>query len=125
VELWVTGPGHRLRGRLELMLLAVAVPGSRAVGRRTAPPRPVDAVRAEPRRWRTPNRPDRGPGKAAGAICGRAGTSDVVDGLVVITALRLHALVVTSDLDDLQYLASNLHSKLAQYAVDSGAGHRT
>jgi len=44
---------------------------------------------------------------------------------VVITALRLHALVVTSDLDDLQYLASNLHSKLAQYAVDSGAGHRT
>lgn len=115
MELWVTGPGHRRRGRLELMLLAVAVPGSRAVGRRTAPPRPVDAARAEPRRWRTPDRPGRGPGKAAGAICGRAGTSDVVDGLVV----------VTSDLDDLQHLPSNLRSKLAQYAVDSGAGHRT
>jgi hypothetical protein len=36
-------------------------------------------------------------GKAAGAICGRAGTSDVIDGLVVVTALRLDALVVTSD----------------------------
>jgi len=43
---------------------------------------------------------------------------------VVITALRLRALVVTSDPDDLQHLASNLHSKLALYAVDGGAGHR-
>lgn len=56
-------------------------------------------------------------GKAAGAICGRAGTSDVIDGLVVATALRLDALVVTSDPQDLQYLASSLHSKLALYTV--------
>lgn len=55
-------------------------------------------------------------GKAAGALCGRAGTSDV-DGLVVTTALRLDALVVTSDPDDLQHLASHLHSKLALYTV--------
>ncbi len=56
-------------------------------------------------------------GKAAGAICGRTGTSDVIDALVVVTALRLHALVVTSDPDDLQHLASSLHSKLALYTV--------
>jgi predicted nucleic acid-binding protein len=56
-------------------------------------------------------------GKAAGALCGRAGTSDVVDGLVVITALRRDALVVTSDPDDLQHLASSLHSKLALHTV--------
>ncbi|MGH3928595.1 MAG: PIN domain-containing protein [Pseudonocardiaceae bacterium] len=56
-------------------------------------------------------------GKAAGATCGRAGTSDVVDALVVVTALRLNALVVTSDPDDLQRLASSLHSKLALYTV--------
>lgn len=56
-------------------------------------------------------------GKAAGAICGRTGTSDVIDALVVVTALHLHALVVTSDPDDLQHLASGLHSKLAIYTV--------
>lgn len=56
-------------------------------------------------------------GKAAGAICGRAGTSDVIDGLVAVTALRLDALVVTSDPQDLQHLAASLHSKLALYAI--------
>jgi hypothetical protein len=56
-------------------------------------------------------------GKVAGTICGHTGTSDVIDALVVVTALRLHALVVTSDPDDLQHLASSLHSKLALYTV--------
>lgn len=56
-------------------------------------------------------------GKATGAICGRTGTSDVIDALVVVTALRLHALVVTSDPDDLQQLASGLHSKLTLYTL--------
>lgn len=56
-------------------------------------------------------------GKAAGAICGRAGTSDIIDGLVVVTALRLDALVVTSDPQDLQHLASSLPSTLALYTV--------
>ncbi|MGH3999848.1 MAG: PIN domain-containing protein [Pseudonocardiaceae bacterium] len=56
-------------------------------------------------------------GKAAGVICGRTGTSDVIDALVVATALRLHSLVVTSDPDDLQHLASSLHSKLAIFTV--------
>lgn len=56
-------------------------------------------------------------GKAAGAICARTGTSDVIDALVVVTALRLHALVVTSDPDDLQCLASSLQSKLTIFTV--------
>jgi hypothetical protein len=46
------------------------------------------------------------PGEAAGAICGCAGTSDVID-----------ALVVTSDPQDLQHLASSLRSKLTLYTV--------
>jgi hypothetical protein len=41
----------------------------------------------------------------------------VVDGLVVVTALRQRALVVTSDPDDLQHLASNLYRKLAIVTV--------
>jgi predicted nucleic acid-binding protein len=56
-------------------------------------------------------------GKAAGAICGHTGTTDVIDALVAVTALRLHALVVTNDPDDLQHLASSLHSKLAIFTV--------
>ncbi|MGH3824226.1 MAG: PIN domain-containing protein [Pseudonocardiaceae bacterium] len=56
-------------------------------------------------------------GKAAGRICGRSGTSDVVDALVVATALRLQALVVTCDPDDLQHLASSVHSKLVIFSV--------
>jgi hypothetical protein len=56
-------------------------------------------------------------GKAAGVLCGRAGTSDVIDALVVVTALRLDTLVVTSDPADLEHLASTLHSKLALYPV--------
>jgi hypothetical protein len=56
-------------------------------------------------------------GKAADAICGHTGTTDVIDALVVVTTLRLHALVVTSDPDDLQHLASSLHSKLAIFTV--------
>lgn len=55
-------------------------------------------------------------GKAAGAICGRAGTFDVIDALVVVSALRLDA-VVTSDPAAIQHLAASLHSKLAVYAV--------
>jgi hypothetical protein len=56
-------------------------------------------------------------GKAAGVICGLAGTSDVIDALVVVTALRRNALVVTSDPADLERLASTLHSTLALYIV--------
>jgi rRNA-processing protein FCF1 len=42
--------------------------------------------------------------EAAGVLCGKAGTSDVIDASVVLTALRERAVVVTSDPDDLRRL---------------------
>lgn len=44
-------------------------------------------------------------GRAAGALCAAAGTSDVVDAIVVVAAASLAALVVTSDPRDLRRLA--------------------
>lgn len=45
-------------------------------------------------------------GRAAGSACARAGTSDVVDALVVVTALALDAPIVSSDPADLNALAT-------------------
>lgn len=42
--------------------------------------------------------------KAAGVLCGRAGTSDVVDASVVIAARAYRASVLTTDPDDLRRL---------------------
>ena len=42
--------------------------------------------------------------RAAGQVCGRAGTSDVVDASVVVTARRHRATVVSSDRADLEVL---------------------
>ena len=42
--------------------------------------------------------------EAAGILCGRTSTSDVIDASVVLTALRENAVVVTSDPKDLQRL---------------------
>ena len=42
--------------------------------------------------------------EAAGVLCGRAGTSDVVDASVVLIARRERAVVITSDVDDLRRL---------------------
>lgn len=46
--------------------------------------------------------------EAVGVLCGRAGTSDVVDASVVLTARREGARVVTSDPEDLLRLDSTL-----------------
>lgn len=46
--------------------------------------------------------------EAAGVLCGKAGTSDVIDASVVITAMRERAVVVTSDVDDLRRLDSRV-----------------
>lgn len=43
--------------------------------------------------------------KAAGVLCGQAGTSDVVDATVMVTALANHANIVTSDHKDMIELA--------------------
>jgi predicted nucleic acid-binding protein len=42
--------------------------------------------------------------KAAGVLCGRAGSSDVVDATVLVTALAHHAHIVTSDHQDMTEL---------------------
>jgi len=51
---------------------------------------------------------DRTLAEAAGTLCGRSGTSDVVDASVVLVARRERALVVTSDVDDLRRLDPTL-----------------
>lgn len=44
--------------------------------------------------------------KAAGVLCGKAGTRDVVDALVVTIALAYGAIVFTSDPDDMAELSA-------------------
>lgn len=46
--------------------------------------------------------------EAAGRLCGRAGTSDVIDASVVLVARRAQAPVVTSDVGDLRRLDPTL-----------------
>jgi len=55
---------------------------------------------------------DRPLAEASGALCGRVGTSDVVDASVVLIAKRERAPVVTSDVGDL--LALDPHLDLVQ-----------
>jgi hypothetical protein len=42
--------------------------------------------------------------RASGVVCGRAGTTDIVDASVVVTARRRHATVISSDRADLEAL---------------------
>ncbi|HEY5957228.1 MAG TPA: hypothetical protein VIV60_11770 [Polyangiaceae bacterium] len=42
--------------------------------------------------------------QAAGILCGRAGASDIIDASVVLTARLQHAVVVTSDVEDIRRL---------------------
>ncbi|MGH3302481.1 MAG: twitching motility protein PilT [Streptosporangiaceae bacterium] len=44
--------------------------------------------------------------KAAGVLCGKAGTADVVDATVVVMAAALRAIIWTSDLQDIKALAA-------------------
>jgi predicted nucleic acid-binding protein len=46
--------------------------------------------------------------RAAGSLCGIAGTADVIDASVALLARRHHAAVVTSDPDDLRPLDPEL-----------------
>lgn len=46
--------------------------------------------------------------EAVGVLCGRTGTSDVIDASVVLTARRERAVVVTSDVGDLRRLDPHL-----------------
>jgi PIN domain nuclease of toxin-antitoxin system len=51
---------------------------------------------------------DRALAEAAGSLCGRTGTSDIVDASVVLIARREHAPVATSDVEDLRRLDPTL-----------------
>ena len=42
--------------------------------------------------------------QAAGVLCGRAGTSDIIDATVALTARLEHAVVVTTDVEDIRRL---------------------
>jgi predicted nucleic acid-binding protein len=56
-------------------------------------------------------------GRAAGTVCAKAGTSDVMDAIVVMTALATGSAVVTSDPTDLERLATALGRKLPMLVV--------
>ncbi len=45
--------------------------------------------------------------KAAGVLCGKAGSSDVVDATVVVMAVAISAIIWTSDPTDIGQLASS------------------
>jgi len=54
--------------------------------------------------------------RAAGVACGRAKTCDIVDAVVVVTAVRLGAPVVTDDPTDLRQLADAVGAPLVLHA---------
>jgi hypothetical protein len=51
--------------------------------------------------------------KAAGVLCGKAGTADVVDATVVVMAAGLGAIIWTSDPDDIHALIDAMDVKPA------------
>lgn len=51
---------------------------------------------------------DEGTAKAVGVLCGRSGTADIVDASVVLSARLNHAVVVSSDPEDLWRIDPNL-----------------
>jgi predicted nucleic acid-binding protein len=55
---------------------------------------------------------DAATGRAAGVACAASGTADVVDAIVIATAVRYQAAVVTSDPGDLTRLADAIGVKI-------------
>ena len=60
---------------------------------------------------------DQRTGRAAGVACGLSKTSDVVDAIVVATAVQRQASVVTSDPDDLSRLANAVGVNLRLFVL--------
>ncbi|HUZ20428.1 MAG TPA: hypothetical protein VMU75_07655 [Acidimicrobiales bacterium] len=52
-----------------------------------------------------------------GALLGRAGTSDVVDAHLVVIAAKMASTVLTSDIDDLRLLSSQLPAPVSLHGV--------
>ena len=63
---------------------------------------------------------------AVGALLARAGTTDVVDAHVAVTAARNGALVITSDPDDFRSLAMHVRPRITirKTPCSGGAGRR-
>jgi predicted nucleic acid-binding protein len=55
--------------------------------------------------------------RAAGVACAASGTADVVDAIVVATAVRHQAPVVTSDPDDLTHIADAIGVKIQLFST--------
>ena len=53
----------------------------------------------------------------AGRLLGKAGMADVVDAVVVMVAIRNQAVIPTSDVDDIQRLATAAGGEAAVAAV--------
>lgn len=60
---------------------------------------------------------DENAGRAVGRLLGVAGTSDVVDAHVVITAVRYRSAVITSDAGDLRPLVDAADGRVALHEV--------
>jgi predicted nucleic acid-binding protein len=60
---------------------------------------------------------DENAGRAVGRLLRDAGTSDIVDAAVVLTAIRHRAVVVTPDPEDIEDLLLAMNRKLPIYAV--------
>lgn len=58
---------------------------------------------------------DHATGRAAGTACAASGTDDVVDAIVIATAVRHQAPVVTSDPGDLNRIADAIGVKIRLY----------
>jgi predicted nucleic acid-binding protein len=56
-------------------------------------------------------------GRAAGVACAAAGTTDVVDAIVVVFAVRHQAPIVTSDRGDLSRIADAIGVKIEFFAT--------
>lgn len=60
---------------------------------------------------------DEAAARATGELLGAAGTADPVDGSVAVLGVRLGAVVVTSDPDDIQHLLDQMGSRGKRVAV--------
>jgi len=60
--------------------------------------------------------------RRAGELCGRAGTADIVDAVVVASAGRRDDVIFTTDVDDLEHLADYVDTPVT--IVRIGAGGR-
>ena len=60
---------------------------------------------------------DQRTGRAAGVACAASGTTDVVDAIVIATAVQHQAPIVTSDPRDLTQIADSIGVKIRLYST--------